>query len=245
MGTVPKYARLPRFTHDNNEKMGPGPFSYTLTKILYIVNNLENSAEGLKTLRKILYLFLIISFFIINSSLMVRANPIVKNENSKEITEENQQIKTKTKKYKWEFSSAASFYFEPEVYEKDKLGIYIPARIGCFITKNIEIEPEFNITYRDSEFDSITRNLLFANLAYNFFVSSRIMPFLLAGAGIIKLEEEVYIEWPRIYNKLVLNAGAGFKWLFVRRVAMRIEYRIIHYRYTTRHNMLIGISVFI
>ncbi len=178
---------------------------------------------------------------------MVYASPVVKNENSKEITGENQRIKKKTKKYNWEFSSAASFYFEPEVYEKDKFGIYIPARIGCFITKNIEIEPEFNITYRDSEFDSITRNLLFANLAYNFFVSSRIMPFLLAGGGIIRKRPEVSIpeDWPAPYNQLVLNAGAGFKWLFVKKVALRIEYRIIHYRYTTRHNMLIGISLFI
>ena len=196
-------------------------------------------------MRKISYLFFIISFFIINFNFIVSANPIVKNENSEEITEENQQIKTKAKKYKWEFSSAASFYFEPEVYEEDKLGIYIPARIGCFVTRNIEIEPEFNISYRDSEFDSITRNLLLANLAYNFNVSPRIMPFLLAGAGIIKLEEEVYIEWPRIYNELVLNAGAGLKWFVIKRVALRIEYRIIHYPYTTRHNMLLGISVFI
>ena len=198
-------------------------------------------------MRKISSLFLIMSFFIINLSVMVRASPITKNENSKETTEKNQHIKTKTKKYKWEFSLAASFYFEPELYEKDKLGIYIPARIGCFITKNIEIEPEFNISYRDSEIDSITRNLLFANLAYNFFVSSRIMPFLLAGAGIIRLMPEVWItpEPPAPHNELVLNAGAGLKWLFVKRVAVRIEYRIIHYTYTTRHNMLIGISVFI
>lgn len=178
---------------------------------------------------------------------MVYACPLAKNENSKETTEENQQIKTKTKKYKWEFSSAASFYFEPEVYEKNKLGIYIPARIGCFVTKSIEIEPEFNISYRDSEFDSITRNLLLANLAYNFNVSPRIMPFLLAGGGIIRIRPEVGIpeDWPAPYNELVLNAGTGLKWLFVKKAALRIEYRIIHYSYTTRHNMLIGISVFI
>jgi len=208
-------------------------FSSILTKTLSPVINLGKAAEGLLAVRKISSLFLIMSFFIINLSVMVRASPITKNENSKETTEKNQHIKTKTKKYKWEFSLAASFYFEPELYEKDKLGIYIPARIGCFIT--------------NSEIDSITRNLLFANLAYNFFVSSRIMPFLLAGAGIIRLMPEVWItpEPPAPHNELVLNAGAGLKWLFVKRVAVRIEYRIIHYTYTTRHNMLIGISVFI
>ncbi len=198
-------------------------------------------------MRKVSYLFLIISFFIINLNFMVYASPRGKNENAKEITEKNQRIKTKTKKHKWEFSTAASLYFEPEVYEKDKRGIYIPARIGYFISKNLEIEPEFNIMYRDSEFDSITKNLLLANLAYNFNASSRIMPFLLAGAGIIRLMPEVTIpeEWPAPYTELVLNAGAGLKWLFAKRIAMRIEYRFIYYRYNTRHNILIGISVFL
>ena len=133
-------------------------------------------------MRKNLQILLAASLFIFNFAILSHASPEGKNENAKEITEKNQQIKTKTKKYKWELSTAVSLYFEPEVYEKDKLGIYIPVRIGYFISKNIEIEPEFNITYRDSEFDSITKNLLFANLAYNFNVSSRIMPFLLAGA---------------------------------------------------------------
>ena len=220
------------------QEMGPGPFSLLfpmiciiLTKTLSHVINLGNAAEGLLTVRKTSSLFLIMGFFIINLSVMAYASPIAKDENPKKTTEENQQTKTRTKKYRWEFSSAASFYFEPEVYEKDKLGIYIPARIGCFVTKSIEIEPEFNISYRDSEFDSITRNLLFVNLAYNLNVSPRIMPFLLAGGGIIIKRVEVWIpeEWPAPYNELVLDAGAGLKWLFVKKIALRIEYRIIHY----------------
>ena len=199
-------------------------------------------------MRKNLLILLALSLFILNFTIFSHASPEEKNENAKEITEKNQQIKTKTKKYKWEFSTAASLYFEPEVYEKDKLGIYIPARIGYFISKNIEIEPEFNIMYRDSEFDSVTKNLLLANLAYNFNASSRIMPFLLAGAGIIKLREGVYIGWPSIYTELVLNAGAGLKWFFAKRIAMRIEYRFIYYdgrEATTRHNLFIGISIFL
>lgn len=192
----------------------------------------------------VLFILLFITLYFANINYVFAGT---KKEIFKEITAANQQAIDKGRKHRWEFSTGVSLYFEPEVYEKDKLGIYIPARIGYYISKNIEIEPEFNITYRDSELDSITRNLLFANLAYNFNVSSRIMPFLLVGGGIIKLSPEVAIpeDWPAPYNELVLNAGAGLKWFVVKRAAMRIEYRIIHYPNNTRHNMLIGISVFI
>jgi hypothetical protein len=60
------------------------------------------------------------SFFIIKLNFIVYASPVGKNDNTEPTNKDNQQIKTKTKKYKWEFSSAASFYFEPEVYEKEK-----------------------------------------------------------------------------------------------------------------------------
>jgi hypothetical protein len=45
-----------------------------------------------------------------------------------------------------------------------------------------------------------------------------------------------------------LDAGAGIKWFVAKKVAVRIEYRFISYdgrEATARHNLFIGISIFL
>ena len=209
-------------------------------------------------MRKVSYLFLIISFFIINLNFMVYASPRGKNENAKEITEKNQQIKTKTKKYKWEFSTAASLDINRELYNGDykvTTTISVPLRIGYFLSKNFEIEPEINYIHvtinpsYDRKF-SYSDALLFTNFVFNIDTPSRVTPFILVGGGIIRISREAIIEPYQMVTSTysVFDAGAGLKWFAAKRVALRTEYRFIYYKENAdtiiHHKIFIGVSIF-
>jgi len=214
----------------------------------------EKTAEGLKPLRKISYLFLIISFFIINLNFIVYASPRGKNENAKEITEKNQQIKTK-KKYNWEFSIAASAGLRIEPWIDGSLSTItfsVPARIGYFLGEKIEIEPEITFMFEKPNGTYETNTLLLANIVYNFNRSSKVNPFILAGGGIIMYSEESDIQvvdsesW--IETHVAMNIGAGIKWFISKQFAFRVEYRFIIYQDNadniTYHNIITGVSIF-
>ena len=187
-------------------------------------------------MQKNLLILFAVSLFILNFTILSHAGPGAKKE----------------KKYKWEFSIAASLYYEPEDVIKDTLMISIPARIGYFLTRNIEIEPELNFILEnsDSTLNSETKTVFLINLAYNFNTSSHIMPFFLFGAGIISYPPDAWIPIiePKNITSSAFDAGAGIKWFVAKKVAMRIEYRFISYdgrEATTRHNLFIGISIFL
>ena len=209
-------------------------------------------------MRKNLLILLALSLFILNFTIFSHASPEEKNENAKEITEKNQQIKTKTKKYKWEFSTAASLDINRELYNGDykvTTTISVPLRIGYFLSKNFEIEPEINYIHvtinpsYDRKF-SYSDALLFTNFVFNIDTPSRVTPFILVGGGIIRISREAIIEPYQMVTSTysVFDAGAGLKWFAAKRVALRTEYRFIYYKENAdtiiHHKIFIGVSIF-
>ena len=193
-------------------------------------------------MRKNLLILLALSLFILNFTILSHAVPGVKKGN----------------KYKWEFSTAVSLDIDKESYNGDykvTTTISVPLRIGYFLGKNFEIEPEINYIHvtinpsYDRKF-SYADALLFANFAFNINTSSRVTPFILAGGGIIRISREAIIESYQMVTSTysVFDAGVGIKWFAAKRVALRTEYRFIYYKENadtiTHHKLFLGISIF-
>ena len=183
-------------------------------------------------MRIISYLFLILSFFIINLNFVVYASPAVKNDNTEEINKDNQQIVTKENKYNWEFSSAVSLGIK--LHEYGEYVTYftttIPVRIGFIFPLNIiEVETEADFMY-DSDYSKIQPFFLI-HLIYNFKTSSQIKPFLLVGGGTLserlRAEMEPYEEFRESY--FLWNVGVGLRRFIKDKFALRLEYRFIYY----------------
>jgi hypothetical protein len=193
------------------------------------------------SMRKILLIFLSFIFFIFNFVLSGRAGDEAEREAAaRAANKQVQQLKVKEENRKWELSAAASLgiKIEPHSLEYPLTFIMaIPARVGYFFTKNIEIEPEINFIYNFNDYYEST-TLFLANISYNFSPSSKTAPFLIGGAGIIRIPAEGWfteIERP-VSSCLALNAGGGVKWFAARRVALRFEYRFLYY---SRHGDIV------
>ncbi|MDD8021005.1 MAG: porin family protein [Acidobacteriota bacterium] len=152
---------------------------------------------------------------------------------------------------KWEVGFGLS-------YSNFKLGdesIYIfniPFRVGYYVWKGLEIEPEVMLTkIKDMDFGY---NLA-ANVLYNFQLQGNLRPFILAGIGYgngFAPHDSLYIGESDT-NSLLINAGAGVKYLFGDRAAIRVEYRYSYNHLTwdddysenvNVHKVLTGISLF-
>lgn len=205
-------------------------------------------------MRKTLLIFLSLIFFIFNLAFFGYADQEDKKEDPKNQTKEEQPLKTKVETRKWEFSISAYLDIERYRYYNYPIKlttISIPLRIGYFLTKTFEIEPEINCIFTSSEYYHESRAFFLANLAMNFNSSSHVVPFILWGAGIkcfrwsydTELQPDHYSE-----TKGALNAGAGLKWFAAKRFAFRIEYRFFYYDENdvniTHHKALVGISIF-
>jgi opacity protein-like surface antigen len=216
-------------------------------------------------MRKISIFFLILSFCVFNLAIIGYASPKTQKENAQTETGEGQQEGNKGRKGDIEFSTAASLDIDKmkqkidEEWEEEALTtttFSVPLRVGYFITNNIEIEPEiiFNrvhMSYMD-ESASTTVALLLANVAFNFSTTSQVMPFVLGGVGLMTIGAS-YDGEDESESGFAWNAGAGIKWFATNRVALRIEYRFIHYSMTTEydvtishtnHRIFVGISMF-
>jgi len=192
------------------------------------------------TIKKISFLFLIISFFIVNLNLKVYASSVRKNDNTEETNKDNQQIMTQEKKYKLEFSSAVSLgikfhdYGEYETF----FTTTIPVRMGLITPKNIEIEAEADVMY-DGDYSKIQPFFLL-HFLYNFETSSQIKPFILGGGGFlserVRAAIEPYEEFRESY--FLWNAGVGFRRFIKDKFALRLDYRFIFYNAMGENIML-------
>lgn len=153
---------------------------------------------------------------------------------------------------KWEFSTSASLNIYRVSYENESYTLTtltVPIRLGYFIMKGLEMEPELWYQRISSEGDSMSELHGFCNLAYNFKFNSdaKTVPFLLAGVGIYSASADGESE-----SSLAIDGGAGFKWLVSRNAALRFEYRLIYYkigeepyRFTVmNHLVMAGLSIF-
>jgi opacity protein-like surface antigen len=175
---------------------------------------------------------------------------------------------------KFEFSTAFSFSVQKYNYgdgytETDSI-FNIPLRLGYFIWKGLEFEPELMMTsYHDkyvgpgfSDTSHSTGWLLSGNLLYNFTLnkSPRMLPFILAGYGFgngFPVGGNIY-RYETGAKSSCLNLGVGLKYLFGNIAALRLEYRFLGGRvkypigegtgnYTDKfnqHGLFVGLSLF-
>lgn len=206
-------------------------------------------------MRKIQLILLALCYLLFNLNSIASAASL--NEKAETLIEENNSTRSKIQKHKWEFSTSASLDIrkEPSGAAYDTITtISIPIRLGYFINKNFEIEPEINHTHVSEKYTfghySHWETLFLTNIAFNFTNSSQITPFLLGGLGIKRMPQESaiepYREWIETY--FVKNGGGGLKWFDSKRVALRIEYRYMRYKengvYISHHKIFTGISLF-
>lgn len=221
-------------------------------------------------MRKISIFFLILSFCVFNLTFLSYASPKTQKENTQIETEEGKSRRNKGRKGDIEFSTAASLDIDRvkmkvdwiDYEEEEALTITtlsIPVRVGYFLTDNIEIEPEITHTYMKYSYEdysgSTTTSLLLANVAFNFNTPSQVMPFVLGGFGLMT-ERTSYDGESESESEFVWNVGGGIKWFAANRVALRVEYRFIHFPLTTvelyykiteshtNHRIFAGISIF-
>lgn len=126
----------------------------------------------------------------------------------------------------------------------------LPVRFGYYIWKGLELEPELMLVkFEDSD---VTYNLS-ANLAYNFKTSGKIVPFVLAGAGIGNaFAVGPYMEGGSGLSAFLLNLGGGAKFLVGNSGAIRVEYRFTRNHLSedefsdnlNYHQVLVGVSLF-
>jgi opacity protein-like surface antigen len=172
---------------------------------------------------------------------------------------------------KFEFSTALGFSIQKYTYDygwkETDTYFQVPVRVGFFLWKGLEFEPELLFIYSkwkdyddtgalwDSGHD--TGYILSGNLLYNFMLKSapRMIPFVLAGYGFGNgdLEGLDIDQWDDGNKTTLLNLGAGIKYLFGNIAALRLEYRFRGGQqkesdgYITKvqyHQVLFGIALF-
>ena len=109
------------------------------------------------------------------------------------------------------------------------LALNMPVRVGTFVTKDalLEVEGIFTVIAPEgyNHKSAITVSL---NGSYNFPASDKILPFLLFGLGYSNGAPLGNVIAGSLCNQRdfrVLNAGAGAKFLFTPKAALRVEYR--------------------
>lgn len=151
------------------------------------------------------------------------------------------------KNKKFEFSTSASIWNVKYSGAETETVINLPVRLGYFIYKGLEIEPELFLTIPEDEDLGF---LLLGNLAYNFKVTEKLIPFILGGGGYGNSEQSFSLAFDYDTNIIALNFGAGIKYLAGNSAAIRIEYRFTKYsgEYDwydrTDNNIFVGLSIF-
>jgi opacity protein-like surface antigen len=150
---------------------------------------------------------------------------------------------------RFEFSTSASMWNYKYEGGDTHTWINIPLRIGFFVYKGLEIEPELFLTMPTEETD-YTGILVMGNISYNFKGSKKLVPFILGGAGIGNGPQAFSFVSDSDRKFTAINFGAGIKWFVGDSAAIRIEYRFIKYSdeygYNDRtdNNIYIGVSIF-
>jgi len=128
---------------------------------------------------------------------------------------------------RFELSTSASFLnIKNKGYDADT-EFNLRLRFGVFLSGGLEIEPELFLNIQeDLEY---TGAFFLANIAQNFKVSKKIIPFILGGAGFGNGTRFYDVTFDQDMNVMALNFGAGVKLLFNNTAALRIEYRYTWY----------------
>lgn len=149
---------------------------------------------------------------------------------------------------KFEFSTSASMWnVKLEGATETETVFNIPLRIGLFIFKGLEIEPELFLTIPED--GDGTGILLLGNVAYNFKASEKVNLFVLGGFGFGNSAQSFSLAFDYDENITALNFGGGIKYLIGNSAAIRLEYRFTSfsgegYHIRTDNNLFIGVSIF-
>jgi len=156
---------------------------------------------------------------------------------------------------KFEFSTSASMWHIKEKNRDPETVINLPVRLGYYIFKGLEIEPELFYSAHDGEDDGY---LILANLSYNFKITKENIVFILGGGGFGNSPHYFTVVYDHNINVKAYNFGIGLKHLVGNSAAIRIEYRytkysgeeyraipMTYYRIDrTVSNIYVGISIF-
>lgn len=149
---------------------------------------------------------------------------------------------------KFEFSVSASMWNVKWGDMETETLINIPVRIGYFIYKGFEIEPEVFLSIpEDREGTGI---LFLGNVSYNFKASEKLIPFVLGGIGFGNSVQSFGVALDTDESLTVYNFGAGVKFIVGDSAAIRIEYRFTKYGkkedWFNRkdNNIFTGVSIF-
>jgi len=148
---------------------------------------------------------------------------------------------------KFEFSTSASIWNVKFRDQKTETLINIPIRLGFFVFKGFEIEPELFLTIPEHE---DLGYLLLANVSYNFKASNKFIPFILAGGGYGNSEQSFSVVYDYGVDIFAINLGGGIKYLVSDSAAIRMDYRFTKYLAEgywldrTDNNVFFGLSIF-
>jgi hypothetical protein len=152
-----------------------------------------------------------------------------------------------TEKGDKEISGSASFTLVSE-YGESSFNICVAGRMGFFITRHFELEPEVVISINNAG----TPGYIFSgNLAYHLTPDKKAVPFILVGFGIsntLPVLHNVVVCGCEDETVKLFNAGVGVKVFVKKTIALRTEYRLNYFFdegwHRTYHYGLFGISVF-
>jgi len=148
---------------------------------------------------------------------------------------------------KFEFSTSASIWNVTFRDQETETLINIPVRLGFFVFKGFEIEPELFLTIPEGE---DVGYLFLVNVSYNFKACNKFIPFILAGGGYGNSEQSVSVVYDYGADIFVINFGGGIKYLISNSAAIRMDYRFTKYLAEgnwldrTDNNVFFGLSIF-
>jgi len=147
---------------------------------------------------------------------------------------------------KFEFSTSIAFQSVKWDLEDSSSALNLAARLGYFLWKGLEFEPEVMLTAMEDS----TGYFLTGNFSYNFKTSSKkAIPFLLAGYGFGSGNPMLGIVYDYEETITALNLGGGLKYLVGDIAAFRLEYRFRQFYWEgeseiSDHQVLFGIALF-
>ncbi len=160
---------------------------------------------------------------------------------------------------RFELSTSASLSNVKHKGDETDTEVNIRLRLGYFLVKGVEIEPELFLNIQEDL--RYTGCFFLVNLVQNFKASQKFIPFLLCGAGYGNGAVYYDLVFDQNMGVTALNLGAGVKCLLSDSAALRVEYRLTKYMgersvtypwgdtYTyelnrTDNNIMIGMSIF-
>jgi len=138
----------------------------------------------------------------------------------------------------WEFSSAASVVISKISLANNSSTVTtlsIPFRLGCFLSKKIEIEPEVLYSHLFQENASSTEASFMMNFVYNLRLFSPLTFFILGGGGLIISSADIE-NIKESHKDLAFNGGSGLRLFVSKTAALRIEYRIIYHAHKLKNS---------